>query len=333
MTRPISSPSGAALRPLNPNPAILEAAAAELERRAGGGISSGWRVLGRVERPRSTLFRLQIQFGENLYEAFYKTDKLSDAFAPSQREDRFAFHRRALEIEQQLTPALQRGFSEIGVRFDEAIAISPDELAAVRLMVPGSPLGKAIRYAVPGRRDSAIRAYETIGAAIRVIEQVGEVPMPDELPGADIKMSRELDRASALLTTIERQRLGQVIANSLESVDSERTWTWTHGDISETNILRSRDAVGLIDFSWTARLEGYATAQLIYRIETESPRAPRWTATVTEALLRGYGVDACAPTPSWRLAYLQRGLQAMRKDRSRHKNWGRQAVDEILRDT
>ena len=310
-------------RPTEPDRGVLERAEQVLIERGVAGGAVTWQVRQRLERPKSTLFMLEASIGGVRTLWHYKVDvvHIDGQFRPDLHRAR----QRSLEAEQELAEPLRVAAAGVfGV--DRALLIDAERLIAVREHVPGRKLGKAYRWLVPGRRGRASHLYRSVGAAIRIFEEVGdrrEAPADgDELGNYLVKAvnasSEQLSRTADGWARSTIEELAPVVA--------AEGLVWSHGDVSQTNVLISGDRIGIIDLSWTPQLRCWDLVRFLARVECESPRSDRWTTRSVSQVMDGYGLDLSAPTPQWRLAQLLRCLMALRDPSAVVRQHGRDAM-------
>ena len=191
-------------RPREPDQEILDAASRSLSQRLGLSINKSWAVLDRFDRPRSTVFRLCNPGIDRNIQIFYKAYFLPGEAGISQ-SSRIERYRQALLVESHLANKLQPALAKESIRFDEPLALDPQRLVAVRLGISGRQLGRALNYAMPGRRGNPRNVYRKIGLALRIIEQVGSVPPnPRSISRVELAIPKDLDRSAHYLSALER---------------------------------------------------------------------------------------------------------------------------------
>jgi hypothetical protein len=321
-------PSVASTRPDAPDQAMLEEASARLSQRLGFLVGTSWKVLDRFDRPRSTVFKLQNVSPEHEVQIFYKAYVISESHSIP-RSARIQRHREAFAVETQLGNTLRLALARESIRFDEPLALDPQKLVAVRTAVPGRQLGKALTFAVPGRQRLGRQVYRQVGQALRIIEQVGSIRATPDSFDIGREALRNVDSSAPYLSPSQRTRIEGLLALYSEAIDSNEALAWTHGDISPTNILQNREGIGIIDFTWSPKPRFSDVARLIARLEMESPRSRRWTASMCAEVMRGFGVDPAGPGAAWYFARLDTAIRAIRRKRPRVQRWGQEVLREF----
>jgi Ser/Thr protein kinase RdoA (MazF antagonist) len=326
----ISAPSAELLRlrPAVPRDDVLEDVARSLTDIAEMDSPPRWRVVDRQERRRSTVFRIDAVSGRTVVPIYYKTEHVAPRGDEVTTRKELRRRRTALETEARLAPALTSALKAEGVAFDRPLCVRPDILTAVRLGVPGSPLGRSLWYALPGRRRRSTRLFYSIGRLARRIEDVGRSlgpPLSDD--ECRVRMTSELERSSQAMSPDDIRAVADLIDRLFAAGGVAENTLWTHGDLSPTNLLVHRGRVGIIDFGWVPHFAGRDVWHFIFRISSGDSIYPRWQRHLTRTVLDGYG--AAFDTPAWRLAHLQRVLRALRKNQEPLRRWGRNALRQI----
>ncbi|MEX2375758.1 MAG: phosphotransferase [Dehalococcoidia bacterium] len=311
-------------RPEAPEPSLLAEAAVSLQRTTSNEAPITWEVVERIERPRSTIFRLQAPVGTNRVDAFYKADLRG---ATDQQGTKNAAD--VLRIEACLNLELQSEFRRISANHDLLLASDPDRLAAVRMGVPGRPLGSALRWLPRWRRAATV--FENIGTTLAAVEHVGRtLPLPPGTPDVLGFVELTLDRAKPQLTKRSAASIQHELRSLADEPNRELNLVWAHNDLSGSNILVDGQTVGIIDFSWAPRPQHSDLAHLHARIECERLSAPAWTKRALSDLRRGRGlephVDLSLADPAWRVALIERALRFIPRSGNRRRNtaaeWG-----------
>ena len=326
--REVENLGAASVRPTAPDREMLEAASTRLTQRLGLLVENSWDVVGRFDRSRSTVFRLRNSSTNPGVQIFYKAYIISGGKGSS-RSGRIQRVRQALLVESQLAGELGPALAEECIHFDEPLALDPERLVAVRMSVSGKQLGKALSYAMPGQRNQGRYIYRKVGLALRIIEGVGSQRPPPSSARVEHEILKNLDSSARYLTGSQRTRLEKLIALYLEAVDIDEALVWTHGDASQSNILKNGKCIGVIDFTWSPKLRCSDLTQLVVRLETEAPRSPRWTTAMCREVMDGFGIDPEDPGYAWRLAYLDTAIRAIRRKRPRVQSWGKNALDQL----
>lgn len=282
-------------RPAEPDEEVLEEALL-----ASGHREGRWSVGARMDRPQSTVFPLRlVADGRTVLNAYYKEHTILST-QPDVRARKLASFRRLLSNGPDLTRQYHaRGGSDLAAM--PAILVSdPDRLVEVQVAVPGAPFDRLFLHALPGRRSNALRVYEAVGGAIRIIEQCSDAHLE-----ATTSFSFDFDRAVAGLEDVldpgDRRRLSQLFHCLGEQV-RQRAPTYAHGDLGGGNILAEGGKAALIDSLWAIRWPGYDIAHHATRIEYDVPRLGSWNRRLIDKLIEGYGEPDLRAAPGWRLA-------------------------------
>lgn len=305
-------------RPARPADDLLARAAVTLGDLLGLDEAPRWSVLDRQERRRSTLFVLEARHPAGRTGAYCKVDAVSGVA--------LAMARDSLRVEQQVSGRLAEVLGSHHVRADWLLALDVGSLSAVRLAVPGRPIGRAGYHMMPGRRRDGLKLFGRVGEAMRMVEEVTRTLGPTyDAERFDRRLHAELEQARKGLPARLREPVTLVATDLRAAVDIESAALWGHGDLSSTNVLVDSNWLGLIDFSWTRYLAGESIAYFVARLGAE-PRTPAgWKRSVISAVTKGYGVDE---VESWRLAYLLRLLRWANKPSTALRQWSH---GELLR--
>ena len=311
---------------------ILAMAAAGASRIDGRGSFTGWEVGERINRRSSTLFRLRAKTASgDMARAYYKA-----YIPPPYPEERLRRWietiggglERCMRLEERLAGLVGEG----GIVFSRAVAVDPANLITVTMEVPGEPFAKPWRHMAPGaRRRRAVGWLSLVGRAAELIERCSEPETAIDLaePMRDAAVERRIDRA--------RASLGSQLADHVESrmIELDRASmsepspvVYAHGDLSPTNILIG-DGLGLIDFTWPAKVRGFDLAHLAFRLEYDTPAPASMTRPLVEALLAGYGDEHVTGKPGWRLIRLTKLLKIVDETGRRRDGRRRRALAEI----
>lgn len=300
-------------RPVSPDDRLLEEAASRLA--TGALVPVSWSVETRIDRPRSSIFPLRATAeGRDLGIAFYKVMLPSTKGDPDRHRLRIDRARTGLGRAMQLEDRLALLLEGEAIAFSRALAVDPETLTSVTIGVQGEPLGSLAGHVLTrSRRRRAARWMELTGRAARAIEActVGDV---DDREGerSDL-MSRRIDRLEGMFPP-ERVGLLRRRVEELHGavMGSDRPLTYAHGDFSPTNLLVSDEGIGLIDFEWVPRLRVFDLANLVFRLEFETPLPERMVRPLVEAALRGYGESNVMNTPHWTLHRISNLLKVVR---------------------
>lgn len=315
------------IRPDQPDPALLNRAAARVAQ-LNGMSEPDWIVSSRLERPRSTIFVLESTSDrDEPVRAFYKVDLTGGAHFNDRRTLQWRAAKSAsLALEERLSDLLADALERIGVRHDRLLATDPDLLAAVRLHVPGTPLGKRLeRPFAPA--DLAVR----IGRTIRTCEDVGRSE-PTDLTIDDIRSAfdRYVNRVARQKDRALVDRIEGKCAELVDQLDPATCTSWTHGDMSSTNLLVDGSHLGVIDFSWQPKLVGNDLHHLLTRTSISGLLGPVSAGSVEAALISGYGPMDDAHRAAFDLAGLQRAVRLISKPGLRRRRRGIAVIRSVL---
>lgn len=255
----------------DPDAGLLDSAGIALSAELDRGDRPDWRVINRQERLRSTVFELCAEYADLSVHLFYKIEHLPHDSKRQVSLEELQRRYRSLTVERILAPELSRSFKEAQVRFDAPVIIEPDLLTGIRWRVSGKSLGRMISYGLPWKRTTGRMLYESVGSAVRLIEEVGgsHGPSLTEYECRE-RVLRDVRGADRYLPAGLRAHVLRVAEDLMGRVDFKKLPIWTHGDLSRTNILIKGSRVGFIDFSWTPQLAGRDIAQLLVRQQGES---------------------------------------------------------------
>jgi Phosphotransferase enzyme family len=293
------APSGA------PDPRILEETLQGVVDLHGHGERDQLRlIVGRpVERRRSTLFPLRINSSSGSVSAIYKICR------PRTKPE---LTRDALVRSRQLTSSLAALGKDEAILPAPVLAVDPGKLTIVTLMLPGRPLDRGIRHVTTSIwRGGSLALFRRIGRAARLIEQSGRPSPTDPLEDQEWSSSvqRDLEMAAKMFSPRELDSLHAKLSELYQAGVRQSERTYSHGDLSRTNILVSPQGIGLIDFGWQVRLRGFDLASFMYRMEYETFVTRPWISRVSSALLEGYGDPDITSSPSWNFYRLTRLLR------------------------
>lgn len=297
-------------RALRPDQDLLD----EAGRRAGEilGVAEGvlrWQVADRLDRRTSTVFRLRAETPSGRSIGAYYKRSIPPPYQPERRQRWIDTVRaglsRAMLLEARLTPRAD----EIGFDFSRALAVDPAGLSSVTLEVRGQPFGKSHLHLLGERRRRAVHLLERAGRAARAIEDCTEEPIEIDTAGRAAAIERRVERVRSSLPPAVIDRLENRMAElDRKATGHARSLIYAHGDLSPTNILVG-ERMGLIDFTWPAKVRGFDVAHLAFRLEYDTALPPTWTAHLTRALLEGYGVPDATEQAGWHLVRLTKLLK------------------------
>lgn len=295
-------------RPTEPDAGILIEAAGAL----GAVGVARWEVEDRIERPRSTLFRIRASntAGPPI-EVYYKVSR-PPPYEGERLERWVGTVRSGLARAKELESRLARLVEGEDITFSRALAVDPDSMTVVTLAVPGEPFGKVWRYLVPGaRRATRVESLRLAGRAARLIEECTVEPV-DEDPSWSSMIERRLARVQEVLPPAALQGLeGLMVGLADELQKTPRPMVYCHGDFSSSNVLIDDGRVGLIDFTWPLRQRGFDLAHFVFRLEYDGAVPATLTAPFTEALISGYGDPEVVDEPGYRFVRLSKLLKVI----------------------
>lgn len=306
--RGLRSRSGASLdRPDAPDSALLSEALGRLAELDGleDASSLGWRIERRMERRRSTVFFLRVlSSGRAPIPVFYKAIHRVPTADGVPDESWTESLRAGMARSREMTDRFLAVASPEGIGAPRVLAADPGRLAIVTLGVAGRPLGKAWRL-VAGQ-DRASRIFKRIGRAIRLMEGCSPAGLLEDRPSMWRVFDSYQKRVGEALAPEEVEALQRRLEELYRlAISDPEAIIYAHGDLSQGNVLVSGDRVNLVDLQWLPRLRGYDLANLVYRMENESPRLGGWTARLHDELLAGYGDPDISNQPGWQFARLQ----------------------------
>ncbi len=323
-------------RPTAPDSDIL----AEATERAASILGWGsadirWRVADRIERARSTIFRLEtLTAPEAGAEVYYKVSHSPIDSSPrrmrweSTVSDGLA---RAMLLDGKLAELVGRE----PIAFSRTLAADPATLTLVTLALAGDPIGKVSRHLLSsGRRDRLIEAFGVAGHAARLIEECSPGSVVADRDTFSRAIDRRLERARLLLSEPTFEALQRRMVSLDEEVLSDpKALVYAHGDFSSSNVLLRDDGIGLIDFTWPPRLRGFDVAHFAFRVSYETGAPRSWTDSLVGALLDGYGDHGLVGSPNWQAVRIPRLLKLIElgsgPGSSRHRRSAKRAMTEI----
>jgi hypothetical protein len=296
-------------RPTEPDTAVLIEAAEAL----GTVGVLRWEVEERIERPRSTLFRIRASrpAGPPI-EAYYKVSR-PPPYEGERLERWVATVRSGLARSMELETRLASLVEGEGITFSRALAVDPGSMTVVTLAVRGDPFGKVWRHLVPGaRRGAAIESLRLVGRAARLIEECSVDPIPIDERSQRAAIDRRLRRVRDVLPGPTLQGIERVMDDLTEDMSkSDRAMVYCHGDLSGSNVLVDGWRLGIIDFTWPLRQRGFDLAHFAFRIEYDSAVPAALTSPLGEALLSGYGEPAVTEQPGYKFVRLSKLLKVV----------------------
>ncbi len=276
-----------------------------------GSETASWHVDSPIKRQQALVIPIRFLLGEDeAVHLFLK--KLRPA---ADNPGRHARYLAAVERGPILSERVTRLGATRGVGVGRVLAADPERLATVTLGVQGEPLRKAWSRAFGLQaRSRVLTVYQAIGDSIAVIESASlgdaeAVPYVEES-----RLGALVESASPYLRQEVLKRLGAAIRGLSEEWRADPApFYHSHGDLNRSNILIDGSSINLIDFDWSPRPRSFDLAMLLLRLEMERPRLNRWTRSVSDRVVDGYGdpdVRASAPYLLVRLKKLTSGVRS-----------------------
>ncbi len=321
-------------RPDQPGPEVLDRARAALaERFSLDGKNLQWIVGERIDRKRSTLFHLALRSPEKgVATAWYKV-----AYFPPQEQDsrHLGRVREALARSEEMGRRFMDQVDGSYIVLNETLAFDETTFEVVTLGLEGVPLGNPLRLLFTGKdRASAHTACAAVGEAIRIVESLRRPDPSPELDRIWQETERKVESVAPLLPQAEQQSLETTVGDLFRAASSEPDpVVLAHGDLSSGNVIvMDKGVTGLIDFGWIPQVRGFDLSRFVHRLRYSTPSLRRWTDSLTESLLQGYGDPKATERPGWRFSEMQRLLATIqrleRKGEGGRRSAGR-ALDEI----
>ena len=217
-----------------------------------------WRVGERMDRKRSTVFRLTLA-GESgpIATAYYKAPYFTAERQGSRNLDRA---RTAILSSETMGRLFAEAAAGSGISINETLALDPETLEVVTLGLEGRPFGIPLSHSfIRGRREEALVTCRRVGRAVRLLEGL---PAPESGPDAGANMAG--DRAQTGGGQSLAARIGHKDSGTITQRSSSKTATGdpggvtlAHGDLSPDNLIMMKDATGIIDFMWIPQLRGF----------------------------------------------------------------------------
>jgi len=323
-------------RPSAPDPDILAGATERAAAVLGwGNADIRWRVAERIERARSTIFRLEAMAAPGRgAEVYYKVSHSPIDTSPRRMRwegtvsDGLA---RALLLDEKLAELIGRE----PIAFSRTLAADPGTLTLVTLALAGDPIGKVSRHVLSARRrDRLIEALAVAGHAARLIEECSPGSVLADRDTFSRAIDRRLERARLFLPEPTFEALERRMVSLDEEVLSDPgALVYAHGDFSSSNVLLRDDGIGLIDFTWppgcAASTSPISHSGISY--ETGAPRS--WTDSLVGSLLDGYGDPDLVGGSNWLAIRIPRLLKLIELGSgprsSLHRRSAKRALAEI----
>lgn len=321
-------------RPDEPGAEVLDRARVALaERLAIDAESLAWVVGERTDRKRSTLFHLTLRSTEKpVATAWYKV-----AYFPSDEQDsrHLGRAREAMTRSEEMGRRFTSHVAGSGLALNETLAFEESTLEVVTLGLEGEPLGNPLRFAFTANgRASALTACAAVGQAVRIIETLPRPDSASELERIWRETERKIESVAPLLPQVDRLALEKALGDLFREASAHAdSVVLAHGDLSPGNVIvMSGGGTGLIDFGWIPQLRGFDLSRFVHRLRYTTPSLRRWTDSLTDAVLEGYGDPTATGHPGWRFSEIQRLLATIqrleRKGEGGRRSAGR-ALDEI----
>jgi hypothetical protein len=321
-------------RPDQPGPEVLDRARASLADRLSLDANGlRWIVGERTDRKRSTLFYLTLRSPErSVATAWYKV-----AYFPPEEQDsrHLGRAREALARSEEMGRRFMGQVDGLDLVLNETLAFDETTFEVVTLGLEGEPLGNPLRFLFTGKgRAGAQAACAAVGEAVRIVESL---PRPDPAPELDRiwqETARKVESVGPLLPQADRHSLEKAVDVLFRAASSEPDpVVLAHGDLSSGNVIvMDRGVTGVIDFGWIPQLRGFDLSRFVHRLRYTTPSLRRWTDSLTESVLQGYGDIDATEHPGWRFSEMQRLLATIqrleRKGEGGRRSAGR-ALDEI----
>lgn len=294
-----------------------------------------WRVADRIERSRSTIFRLELPGAPAPgAEIYYKVSHSPvDGSAPRERWESVMADGlgRTMAMDAKLAEALRTE----SIAFARALAVDPKTMTLATLGVSGTAVGKVVWHGItPRRRRRLLESFRLAGVGARLIEQCSPPGIEAERTVFTGAIDRRLRRARSVIPESMARALEKTMATLDEEVLSNR-WAlvYAHGDFSSSNVLLREGGIGLIDFTWPPRLRGFDVAHFAFRVEYETGAPAGWTTSLVDALLAGYDDPDLRSSARWSAIRIPRLLKVIElgagSGLDRHRRAHRRAMEEL----
>jgi hypothetical protein len=313
-------------RPAEPDAAILAEAAEAL----GADEGLRWEVEERIERPRSTLFRIHASGPTGPVEAYYKVSR-PPPYEGERLERWIGTVQSGLARAKELESRLDRLVEGEAITFSRALAVDPASMTVVTLAVPGQPVGRVWRHLIPGPGRPAFReALWLAGRAARLIEEASIEPVALDEATQRAAIERRLRRVEDVLPGPTLRAIESVMGGLTEELSkSPRAMVYCHGDLSGSNVLIDRGNIGLIDFTWPLRHRGFDLAHFAFRLEYDSAVPAALTSPLVESFLSGYDDSAATEQPGYKFVRISKLLKVIESKGPRLMGRKRRARAEI----
>lgn len=297
-------------RPDSPSPELLDRARTALAQRLSHDPTSlRWKIGGRQDRKRSTLFHLTLL---SATAGPVATSYFKKAYFPEDRQgsSNLTRAREAILRSEDLGNRFAELSQGLGVMVNVTLAVDPEALEVITLGLEGKPLGNPLRFVATERgRRTALSMCSNVGRAIRIVEEMEDIHRAD-LP-RDIweKTDQRLVSVSPLMSDAELRWLRDALHTLYQAATEEdRGIVLAHGDLGPGNVIVMPVGTGLIDFMWMPQLRGFDLSRFVHRLRYTTPSYRPWVSALTDAMLEGYGDPAAPLRPGWRFSEMQRLL-------------------------
>jgi hypothetical protein len=286
-----------------------------------------WIVGERSDRKRSTLFPLTSRSPEKVVAtAWYKVSY----FPPHEQGSRHLGRARdALAQSDEMGRRFMEQADGSDLAISETLALDEKNLEVVTLGLEGEPLGNPLRFAFTANgRATALETCAAVGQAVKIVESL---PRPDPDPELDRiwkETERKMESVGPLLPRPDQVSLEKAVGDLFREASAEtEAVVLAHGDLSPGNVIvMNGGGTGLIDFGWIPQLRGFDLSRFVHRLRYTTPSFGRWTDSLCDAVLDGYGDLTATDHPGWRFSELQRLLATVQRLERKGEGGRRSAV-------
>ena len=258
-----------------------------------------------MDRKRSSVFRLTLAAESGpIATAYYKAPYFTAERQGSRNLDRA---RTAILSSETMGRLFAEAGAGSGISINETLALDPETLEVVTLGLEGRPFGIPLSHAfIRSRREEALVTCRRVGRAVHLLEGLPEPESGPELERIWQETERKLEAVSPLLPEPDTRTLERSLRELFEMATSDPGGvTLAHGDLSPDNLIMMKDATGIIDFMWIPQLRGFDLSRFVHRLRYTTPSSDRWTRSLTDAALEGYGDSTATSQPGWRFSEMQ----------------------------
>jgi hypothetical protein len=234
--------------------------------------------------------------------------------------------REGLERSERLTPQLAQVLAPRDIVPASVLAVDVDRGAIITEALHGEAVRGWGTFAQRvWHRDATFQQLQMLGYTARRIEEIGH---PRQSKADDAReawhFGNDLKRAGAL-----GAGLPSLLTGLFDKASA--SMAYTHGDLSDTNVLTLRSGLGIIDIGWKVRLKGFDIACLSHRLEFGTQAPARWRRQAVAAVLEGYGNLGDAEE-GWRFYRMQRLLRVADRGRPPAARRARRLLFEAARE-